>query len=103
MCGSWLSSGPSRARNPRFSIFPPTANLTLSANGPPGFSNWLTVEPLPGPRRSPTQDVMSSCPGVHFSAQRGTPTVFGVSGYSGAGTKPSKKNDINHLNTNLIR
>ncbi|GEQ71913.1 hypothetical protein JCM33374_g5599 [Metschnikowia sp. JCM 33374] len=32
----------------------------------------------------------------------GTPTVFGVSGYSGAGTKPSKKNDINHLNNNLI-
>lgn len=32
----------------------------------------------------------------------GTPTVFGVSGYSGAGTKPSKKNDINYLSNNLI-
>ncbi|GMM37316.1 bifunctional acetylglutamate kinase/N-acetyl-gamma-glutamyl-phosphate reductase [Saccharomycopsis crataegensis] len=32
----------------------------------------------------------------------GTPTIFGVSGYSGAGTKPSPKNDINHLSNNLI-
>lgn len=32
----------------------------------------------------------------------GTPTVFGISGYSGAGTKPSPKNDVNNLNNNLI-
>lgn len=32
----------------------------------------------------------------------GTPTVFGVSGYSGAGTKPSKKNDITYLTDNLV-
>lgn len=31
-----------------------------------------------------------------------TPTVFGVSGYSGAGTKPSKKNDVEYLSNNLI-
>ncbi|KAI8825932.1 protein arg-6, mitochondrial precursor [Fimicolochytrium jonesii] len=30
------------------------------------------------------------------------PTVFGVSGYSGAGTYPSPKNDINNLRDNLI-
>lgn len=30
------------------------------------------------------------------------PTVFGVSGYSGAGTKPSPKNDIDNLNNNII-
>ena len=30
------------------------------------------------------------------------PSVFGVSGYSGAGTKPSPKNDINVLSNNLI-
>lgn len=33
---------------------------------------------------------------------QGLPTVFGVSGYSGAGTKPSLKNDINYLSNNLI-
>ncbi|MCJ1462441.1 Protein arg-6, mitochondrial [Pseudocyphellaria aurata] len=32
----------------------------------------------------------------------GTPTVFGVSGYSGAGTKPSPKNDVENLNNNII-
>ncbi|KAJ3409830.1 hypothetical protein HDV05_004247, partial [Chytridiales sp. JEL 0842] len=30
------------------------------------------------------------------------PTVFGVSGYSGAGTTPSPKNDVNNLRNNLI-
>lgn len=30
------------------------------------------------------------------------PSVFGVSGYSGAGTTPSPKNDVNHLRDNLI-
>ncbi|KAL7268122.1 Protein arg-6, mitochondrial [Rhizina undulata] len=35
----------------------------------------------------------------YLSAQ---PSVFGVSGYSGAGTKPSPKNDVNYLRDNLI-
>ena len=32
----------------------------------------------------------------------GPPTVFGVSGYSGAGTKPSPKNDVQYLTNNII-
>lgn len=32
----------------------------------------------------------------------GQPTVFGVSGYSGAGTKPSPKNDVDNLTDNII-
>jgi N-acetyl-gamma-glutamyl-phosphate reductase / acetylglutamate kinase len=32
----------------------------------------------------------------------GTPTVFGVSGYSGAGTKPSPKNDVDNLSNNIV-
>ncbi|KAI1307525.1 N-acetyl-gamma-glutamyl-phosphate reductase [Xylaria venustula] len=32
----------------------------------------------------------------------GVPTVFGVSGYSGAGTKPSPKNDVELLHDNLM-
>lgn len=32
----------------------------------------------------------------------GQPVVFGVSGYSGAGTKPSPKNDVNNLTDNII-
>ena len=32
----------------------------------------------------------------------GSPTIFGVSGYSGAGTKPSPKNDVQNLMDNII-
>lgn len=32
----------------------------------------------------------------------GTPSIFGVSGYSGAGTKPSPKNDVSLLTNNII-
>lgn len=32
----------------------------------------------------------------------GQPTIFGVSGYSGAGTKPSPKNDVSVLTNNII-
>jgi N-acetyl-gamma-glutamyl-phosphate reductase/acetylglutamate kinase len=32
----------------------------------------------------------------------GQPSIFGVSGYSGAGTKPSPKNDVQNLTNNII-
>lgn len=38
----------------------------------------------------------------HLAPSPAHPTVFGVSGYSGAGTKPSPKNDVNNLTGNLI-
>ena len=41
-------------------------------------------------------------PLLSFLSAQQQPTVFGVSGYSGAGTKPSAKNDVNQLTDNLI-
>ncbi|KAI7082422.1 Protein arg-6 [Hortaea werneckii] len=38
----------------------------------------------------------------HLAPPPAQPTVFGVSGYSGAGTKPSPKNDVQNLTNNLI-
>ncbi|KAF2149642.1 bifunctional acetylglutamate kinase/N-acetyl-gamma-glutamyl-phosphate reductase [Myriangium duriaei CBS 260.36] len=38
----------------------------------------------------------------HLAPSPANPTIFGVSGYSGAGTKPSPKNDVNNLTDNLI-
>lgn len=38
----------------------------------------------------------------HLAPAPAHPTVFGVSGYSGAGTKPSPKNDVSNLTNNLI-
>ena len=33
---------------------------------------------------------------------KGQPTIFGISGYSGAGTTPSRKNDVQELKDNLM-
>ena len=38
----------------------------------------------------------------YLAPQPAHPTVFGVSGYSGAGTKPSPKNDVDNLTNNII-
>ncbi|KAF4462008.1 N-acetyl-gamma-glutamyl-phosphate reductase type 1 [Fusarium albosuccineum] len=57
--------------------------------------------------------IVDLCPGCYSTAAQlalapvlehlgGVPTVFGVSGYSGAGTKPSEKNDVNKLKDNLM-
>ncbi|KAI8642500.1 Aspartate/glutamate/uridylate kinase [Parasitella parasitica] len=45
---------------------------------------------------------MSLRPLLSFLDKHSAPTVFGVSGYSGAGTKPSPKNDPAFLKDNLI-
>lgn len=45
---------------------------------------------------------MSLRPLLPFLDKHSAPTVFGVSGYSGAGTKPSPKNDPAFLKDNLI-
>ncbi|KAI7902870.1 Aspartate/glutamate/uridylate kinase [Cokeromyces recurvatus] len=45
---------------------------------------------------------MSLRPLLPFLDKYAAPTVFGVSGYSGAGTKPSPKNDPTFLKDNLI-
>lgn len=41
-------------------------------------------------------------PLVPFLDKHSAPTVFGVSGYSGAGTKPSNKNDPAYLKDNIV-
>lgn len=45
---------------------------------------------------------MSLRPLLPLLDKHAAPTVFGVSGYSGAGTKPSPKNDLNVLRDNLL-
>ncbi|KAI8141737.1 Aspartate/glutamate/uridylate kinase [Fennellomyces sp. T-0311] len=49
-----------------------------------------------------TGSQMSLRPLLPFFDQHAAPTVFGVSGYSGAGTKPSPKNDPEVLRDNLL-
>ncbi|KAF7556608.1 hypothetical protein G7046_g6264 [Stylonectria norvegica] len=65
------------------------------------------------PRSKLAQSSRISCPGCYATGSQlalapildhieGAPQVFGVSGYSGAGTKPSPKNDVNNLKDNLL-
>lgn len=75
---------------------------------------WLYGLPELGDRTKYVKSRKISNPGCYATAAQiaiapilehvggGQPSVFGVSGYSGAGTKPSPKNDIKVLSDNLI-
>lgn len=76
-------------------------------------SNWTYGLPELVSRSSIAQATRIANPGCYATAAQigiaplvpylgGQPTVFGVSGYSGAGTKPSSKNDVNLLTNNII-
>ncbi|RMZ81408.1 hypothetical protein DV738_g2198, partial [Chaetothyriales sp. CBS 135597] len=75
--------------------------------------NWTYGLPELVDRSAIAQATRISNPGCYATAAQlgiaplvpflsGEPTVFGVSGYSGAGTKPSPKNDVDNLRDNLI-
>lgn len=99
-----------QAKSPHKSII-----IDLSADYRFDDSNeWLYGLPELGDRSKYTSFRKISNPGCYATAAQvaiapilehiggGQPSVFGVSGYSGAGTKPSPKNDIKFLNNNLI-
>ena len=76
-------------------------------------SSWTYGLPELVKRSAIAQATRISNPGCYATAAQlgiaplvehlgGQPTVFGVSGYSGAGTKPSAKNNVEHLTNNLI-
>jgi N-acetyl-gamma-glutamyl-phosphate reductase / acetylglutamate kinase len=75
--------------------------------------NWTYGLPELVDRSTIAKSTRISNPGCYATAAQlgiapmiphlgGQPTVFGVSGYSGAGTKPSPKNDVENLTNNLI-
>ncbi|KAI5298230.1 hypothetical protein KEM55_003647, partial [Ascosphaera atra] len=74
---------------------------------------WTYGLPELTPRANIAKATRISNPGCYATAAQlgiaplvpflgGQPTVFGVSGYSGAGTKPSPKNDVGNLTGNII-
>jgi N-acetyl-gamma-glutamyl-phosphate reductase/acetylglutamate kinase len=74
---------------------------------------WIYGLPELNPRETIANARKISNPGCYATAAQvalkplvpfigATPAVFGVSGYSGAGTKPSPKNDIKFLSNNLV-
>ena len=75
--------------------------------------NWTYGLPELVDRSSIAKATRISNPGCYATAAQlgiapmlpyldGQPTVFGVSGYSGAGTKPSPKNNVENLTNNII-
>ena len=75
--------------------------------------DWTYGLPELVPRAEIAKAARISNPGCYATAAQigiapllphlgGQPTIFGVSGYSGAGTKPSPKNDVENLRDNVI-
>lgn len=75
--------------------------------------DWTYGLPELVPRGTIARATRISNPGCYATAAQigiapllpylgGQPTVFGVSGYSGAGTKPSPKNNVENLTNNII-
>lgn len=77
---------------------------TTWAYGLPEFNreNLKGATRIANPGCYATGAQMSLRPLLPFLDKHSAPTVFGVSGYSGAGTKPSPKNDPAFLKDNLI-
>ncbi|KAK7972909.1 nicotinate-nucleotide pyrophosphorylase -like protein [Apiospora saccharicola] len=76
-------------------------------------NSWTYGLPELIKRSSIAQATRISNPGCYATAAQlgisplvehlgGQPTIFGVSGYSGAGTKPSPKNNVEFLTNNLV-
>ncbi|KAH7037226.1 N-acetyl-gamma-glutamyl-phosphate reductase/acetylglutamate kinase-like protein [Microdochium trichocladiopsis] len=76
-------------------------------------SSWTYGLPELVKRSAIAQATQISNPGCYATAAQlaiaplvehlgGEPTVFGVSGYSGAGTKPSLKNNVEYLTNNIV-
>lgn len=64
--------------------------------------NLLSATRISNPGCYATGSQVAIRPLLPFLSTTCTPTIFGVSGYSGAGTKPSPKNDPAFLQDNLI-
>jgi N-acetyl-gamma-glutamyl-phosphate reductase/acetylglutamate kinase len=65
-------------------------------------SKYQTARKISNPGCYATAAQIGIAPILEHVAEGQQPTIFGVSGYSGAGTKPSPKNDVENLKNNLI-
>ena len=63
-------------------------------------SHIASAKRISNPGCYATAAQLGIAPLIPFTSHQ--PTVFGVSGYSGAGTKPSPKNDVDNLINNII-
>lgn len=97
-----------RVKNPNSKIVDLSADYRFDTTG-----QWVYGLPELNDRSKIAAAKKISNPGCYATAAQvaiaplreyidGIPSIFGVSGYSGAGTKPSPKNDVKVLTNNLI-
>ncbi|KAI5963335.1 uncharacterized protein KGF55_003127 [Candida pseudojiufengensis] len=94
--------------NPKSKIIDLSADYRFDTTG-----DWVYGLPELNDRQTIVEARKISNPGCYATAAQvaiapildyidDKPSIFGVSGYSGAGTKPSPKNDVENLSNNLI-
>ncbi|KAJ3527359.1 hypothetical protein NM208_g10743 [Fusarium decemcellulare] len=111
----WIMALPNGVCQPFVEALDTSKSLIVDLSADYRFDGTLFKYSLPElvSRSQIAQSTRLSCPGCYSTAAQlalapvlehlgGVPTVFGVSGYSGAGTKPSEKNDVNKLKDNLM-
>ncbi|KAL7933321.1 hypothetical protein V8C35DRAFT_281142 [Trichoderma chlorosporum] len=111
----WVMALPNGVCQPFVQALGQSSNLIIDLSADYRFDDGAWVYGLPElvQRSKIAQSTRISCPGCYSTGSQlalapilehigHMPTITGVSGYSGAGTKPSKKNDVNLLHDNLI-
>ena len=112
----WVMALPNGACKPFVDAIEESAKSTLIVDLSADYRfdpKWTYGLPEMVSRKNIAQATRISNPGCYATAAQigigplvphlgGQPTVFGVSGYSGAGTKPSPKNDVNNLTDNIL-
>ncbi|KAJ4160447.1 Protein arg-6, mitochondrial [Fusarium falciforme] len=110
----WIMALPNSVCKPYVEALGDSKSVIVDLSADYRFDDtWAYGQPELTKRSNITQSTRISNPGCFATGSQlaiapllehieGQPVVFGVSGYSGAGTKPSPKNDVNLLKDNLI-
>ncbi|KAJ4227056.1 Protein arg-6, mitochondrial [Fusarium solani] len=110
----WIMALPNSVCKPYVEALADSKSVIVDLSADYRFDDtWAYGQPELTKRSNITQSTRISNPGCFATGSQlaiapllehieGQPVVFGVSGYSGAGTKPSPKNDVNLLKDNLI-
>ncbi|KAI8723993.1 Semialdhyde-dh domain-containing protein [Fusarium sp. LHS14.1] len=110
----WIMALPNSVCKPYVEALGDSKSVIVDLSADYRFDDtWAYGQPELTKRSNITQSTRISNPGCFATGSQlaiapllghieGQPVVFGVSGYSGAGTKPSPKNDVNLLTDNLI-
>jgi N-acetyl-gamma-glutamylphosphate reductase len=109
----WVMALPNGVCQPFIEALGQTSSLIIDLSADHRFDDtWAYGLPELVQRSKIAQSTRISCPGCYATGAQlalapilehaEAMQIFGVSGYSGAGTKPSPKNDLNHLRDNII-